>query len=118
MRYPPTGDSLADKLAPEPKTLEPQAERVLNTAEKGALGSKKFVAFLVSEIGFFLLLGALIWEQDVNELGGNVAFMTLAVTAGFVATGYILGQAYVDKFVRVTSLVLTRQSGSGNESID
>lgn len=105
MRYPPTGDSLADRLAPDPKVLGPQSGQVFNTNEKGALGSKKFVAFLVSEIGFFLLLGALIWEQNVNDLGGNVAFMTLAVTAGFVATGYILGQASLDRYVRVATVM-------------
>jgi len=78
--------------------------------EKGALASKKFVAFLVSQIGFFILLGAIIWQHSVNELGGNVAFMVLTVTSGFIAVGYILGQAYLDRYVRVALTVSGKES--------
>jgi len=77
-----------------------------DTHEKGPLSSKKFIAFLVCELGFFLLMGAMIWQQEMDKLGENVAFMLLGATAGFLATGYVLGQAYVDKYIRVAKITM------------
>jgi hypothetical protein len=74
--------------------------------EKGPLASKKFVAFLVLEVGLFLLMGLMIYGQDVDTLGGNVAFMVLAVTGGFVGVGYILGQSSLDRYVRVAQITM------------
>lgn len=79
-----------------------------NNGEKGALASKKFIAFLVCEIGFFLLMGIMLFEQEIGELGENVAFMVLAVTAGTLAAFYIGGQALVDRYVRVATIMTGR----------
>lgn len=73
--------------------------------------SKKFFAFLVCEVGFFTLMGAMIYEQEMNRLGENVAFMVLAITSGVLACSYIGGQALVDKYVRVAVLTM----GKGKE---
>ena len=72
--------------------------------EKSHLASKKFVAFLVTEVGLFTLLGIMILLGELDTLGENVAFMVLAVTAGFVAVGYILGQSSLDRYVRVAMI--------------
>jgi len=103
---PSATDSLVEKLA------EP-ADRNL---EKSWWQSKKFVAFLATELGFFLLMGAMIYEQDMDKLGENVAFMVLAVTSGFLAVGYILGQAYIDKYIRVAQITMGRGNDDGNGS--
>ena len=76
--------------------------------EKSWWQSKKFIAFLASQGGFFALMGAMILEQEMTQLGENVAFMVLAVTAGFLATGYILGQAALDKYIRVAKITMGR----------
>jgi TRAP-type C4-dicarboxylate transport system permease small subunit len=73
--------------------------------EKGALSSKKFKAFLFTETGFFILMGMMVTEQEMGALGENMSFMTLAVTAGFLGIGIILGQSYVDKYTRVAAIM-------------
>jgi len=82
-------------------------------ADKPALKSKKFIAFLITELGLFTLMGLMLKLQDVDKLGSNAAFITLAVTAGFLATGYILGQAALDKYVHAVKVA--RNQGDNEE---
>jgi len=87
-----------------------------HTHEKAWWQSKKFIAFLATEAGFFVLMGAMIHTQEMDKLGENIAFMVLAVTAGFLAVGYILGQAYIDKYIRVAKITMGRDTnGKGEE---
>lgn len=81
------------------------AEPANTQLEKRWWQSKKFFAFLLAELGFFLLMGAMILEQEMDKLGENVAFMVLAVTAGVLASFYLGGQALVDRYVRVASIM-------------
>lgn len=84
--------------------------------EKPALKSKKFVAFLLVSLGFFVMMGLMLYLQEVNTIAENTAFMVLAITEGFLATGYILGQAALDKYIRVAKIA--RGSASGEEADD
>jgi hypothetical protein len=79
------------------KMVEP-ADQV----EKRWWQSKKFFAFLVAELGFFALMATMILKQEMDKLGENVAFMVLAITAGFLAVGYI------DKYIRVAQITVGR----------
>jgi hypothetical protein len=105
-----------------PSATETLIDKVIESAdhahEKAWWQSKKFVAFLATELGFFTLMGAMIFEQEMDQLGENVAFMVLAVTAGFLAVGYILGQAYIDKYIRVAKITMGRGNGDGNGNGD
>lgn len=101
---------------PEQTIIEKVIEPADHAPEKAWWQSKKFVAFLAAEGGFFALMGAMIYEQEMDRLGENVAFMVLAVTAGFLAVGYILGQAYIDKYIRVAKITMGRGNGNGNGS--
>ena len=74
--------------------------------EKSWWQSKKFIAFMATELGFFVLMGAMIYEQEMAKIGENASFMVLAITAGFLATGYILGQAALDKYIRVAKITM------------
>jgi glucan phosphoethanolaminetransferase (alkaline phosphatase superfamily) len=69
--------------------------------EKPAMRSKKFAAFALTELGFFIIMSLMVLRQGLNQVSQNLAFMVIAVTAGFLAVGYILGQAYTDRYVRV-----------------
>ena len=82
--------------------------------EKAWWQSKKFIAFLATEFGFFVLMGVMLYEQEMNKLGENIAFMVLAITAGFLATGFILGQAALDKYVRVAKITMGRTTTEGD----
>ena len=83
--------------------------------EKSWWQSKKFIAFLGTEGGLFALMGAMIYTQEMDKVGENVAFMVLAVTAGFLATGYILGQAALDKYIRVAKITMGRNTTEGDK---
>jgi hypothetical protein len=78
--------------------------------EKRWWQSKKFIAFLVTQSGFFLLMGAMIYLQDMAKIGENMVFMVIAVTSGFLATGFILGQAALDKYIRVAKITMGHET--------
>lgn len=79
-----------------------------DSCEKRWWQSKKFFAFLLAEIGFFILMGTMLFRQGMDKVAENASFMALAVTAGFLAVGYIGGQSLVDRYVRVASMTLGR----------
>lgn len=103
-----------------PSATQTLVEKIIEPAdaadatEKTWWQSKKFFAYIMAELGFFALMGAMIYEQEMDKLGENVAFMVLAVTSGFLAVGYILGQAYIDKYIRVAKITMGRGNGNGN----
>jgi len=71
----------------------------------------------VCELGFFGLMGAMIYEQEMNLLSENMAFMVLAVTAGTLASFYIGGQALVDRYIRVAKITMgCNGNGTSNEN--
>lgn len=71
--------------------------------EKSALQSKKFIAFLVVEVGLFLLMAFMIWKG-----GDKINLLTLIITAGFLASFFIGGQALVDKYTRVAEIAASK----------
>ena len=88
------------------KTLMGKIIEPADTDEKAWWQSKKFIAFMATQFGFFVLMGAMIYEQEMAKIGENMAFMVLAITSGFLATGYILGQAALDKYIRVAKITM------------
>jgi len=76
--------------------------------EKPALQSKKFIAYLIVTFGFFVIMALMLYQQEVDTLAENTAFMVVVVTQGFLAVGYILGQASLDRYVRVAKMGLGR----------
>lgn len=95
--------------------LTKMAAKAVEANEKPALQSKKFVAFLVTELGFFVLMGIMLFRQDMDSLAQNTAFLVLAITAGFLAAAYIGGQALVDKYVRVAQITTGRVLPGGSD---
>ena len=71
----------------------------MKALEKTPLSSKKFIAYLISNLGSKMLL---FWMVTRSE--GDMVLMTTITAASFIDIGYILGQAALDKYVRVASL--------------
>lgn len=70
------------------------------------LKSKKFLAYLIADFGWKILIGYTIWKEESKSEIGYTTFLILLsmiVTAGFIQIGYILGQAMLDKYA--TSIV-------------
>jgi hypothetical protein len=73
--------------------------KTLSEIEKAPLQSKKFIAYLVSNLGSKALM---FWMVTKGE--GDVVIMSMITAAAFIDIGYILGQAALDKYVRVASI--------------
>lgn len=78
---------------------EPGSERPLQ--------SKKFIAFLTSDLtlkGLAVLI--LAWAWNLDEVSNRVflLLLTIIVVSGFLAVGYILGQAGLDRYVRLAQI--------------
>lgn len=67
--------------------------------EKTPLQSKKFIAYLISNVGSKALI---FWM--VLKAQSDLTIMSAIVAASCLDIGYILGQAALDKYVRVASM--------------
>lgn len=70
----------------------------LEKLEKAPLQSKKFLAYLISNLGSKALL---FWMVARNEK--ELVIISAVVAAACLDIGYVLGQAALDKYVRVAS---------------
>jgi hypothetical protein len=71
----------------------------MTSLEKTPLQSKKFIAYILSNLGSKALLFWMI-NQDVSDF----VLITTVTAASFIDIGYILGQAALDKYVRIASI--------------
>jgi hypothetical protein len=67
--------------------------------EKTPLQSKKFIAYLLSNLGSKALL---FWMVGHGE--GDLVISATVTASSFIDIGYILGQAALDKYVRMASI--------------
>lgn len=68
--------------------------------DKAPLKSKKFVAYLIADLGWkgviLYMLMHLQSKLDPEEL---TFLLTVVITSGIIQIGYILGQAALDKYI-------------------
>lgn len=88
--------------------------------EKSPLSSKKFVAYLISEaswkviiiVALYLGKDVMLARDDINSTPFLWWFLfSVVVVAGFIEVGYIGGQAWLDKYVRVTKITAGLRPG-------
>jgi hypothetical protein len=72
---------------------------IIQNIEKAPLQSKKFLAYLLSNLGSKALL---FWM--VSKGSGEFTIISMITAAAFIDIVYILGQAALDKYVRVASI--------------
>lgn len=71
--------------------------------DKMPLQSKKFIAYLISEIGWKITLFYLLWKiQGQIDPSDLTLLITIVLTSGFIQIGYILGQTALDKYVQMS----------------
>lgn len=69
--------------------------------EKKPFQSKKFLAYLIADIGWKLtLLIILFHSQSKLDYYTFSLLLTLVIVSGFIQVGYILGQASLDKYTK------------------
>jgi len=77
--------------------------------DKLPLKSKKFLAYLIADIGWKVLMFYVIWEYQTKiEHYAFMVLITMIVTSGFIQIGYILGQAALDKYTTVAVAALDK----------
>ena len=71
------------------------------------LQSKKFIAFLISEATWKVIILVCVWkliQQSQEAITLHSIMMAAVIIAGFIEAGYIGGQAWLDKYVRVAEI--------------
>lgn len=89
--------------------------------ERSPLASKKFIAYLISEITWkviialtlFLGKDVMLAREDLNGASFLWWFLFgIVLVAGFIEAGYIGGQAWLDKYVRVAKIASGNRPGA------
>lgn len=69
--------------------------------------SKKFIAYLIAELTWKILAGlVLFWGKDAMPGTVFLLMSGIIIIAGFIEAGYILGQASLDKYLKVTEIAV------------
>jgi hypothetical protein len=76
---------------------------MLDQLEKSPLSSKKFIAYFLGSITSKMIIVHMITRQ-----ASDFVMMGMIISSSFIDIGYILGQAALDKYVRVASLQTKR----------
>jgi hypothetical protein len=81
-------------------------------SEKSAMQSKKFVAYMVGDLSWTVLLGGgIYWTMSEQSLGLVTVLLAMVIVKGFVSTGYIISQAALDKYTRVAEIASGKGGG-------
>lgn len=76
--------------------------------------SKKFIAYLIAEIGWKLTLGYILWELRAKfDQYSFVVIVTLIGVSGFIQVGYILGEVALDRYTRMAEAM--RKGGNDDK---
>ena len=75
--------------------------------DKTPMKSKKFIAYIMSELGWKIIILYLLYHlQGKLDHYSLVMLMTVVIVSGFIQIGYILGQAALDKYVAAAVEIL------------
>lgn len=81
--------------------------------DKLPLKSKKFIAYLISDMGWKLTLFYLLYQlKGKLDHYTFTILITIILVAGFIQVGYILGQAALDKYLALNNKILKDQNDS------
>ena len=73
-------------------------------SDKLPLKSKKFIAYLIADVGWKACILFMLYSHADKFAGSSATVMlTMVLVSGFVQVGYILGQAALDKYVSMTA---------------
>ena len=77
--------------------------------DKTPLKSKKFIAYLIADIGWKVVILYMLTHLSLKLEAGELTFlMTIVITSGVIQIGYILGQAALDKYINAAVDILDK----------
>jgi hypothetical protein len=81
--------------------------------DKLPLQSKKFLAYLIADIGWKLLMFYVVWEYKTKiDRYAFLILVSMIVTTGFIQIGYILGQAFIDRYVMIALAAIDQEDNA------
>ena len=86
--------------------------------DKTPLQSKKFIAYLIADVGWKIALFYMLFQSKNSYNRYNfIVIITLMIVSGFIQVGYILGQAALDKYTRTidNTIKTTNAKDANNE---
>ena len=79
-------------------------------SDKLPLKSKKFLAYLIADLGWKILTFYFIFTHIKSIKGYEFGIiLTLIIVSGFIQVGYILGQAALDKYTHLSTNIINEQ---------
>ena len=86
--------------------------------DKSPVKSKKFLAYLVSDIGWKVIIMYMLMhlksKLNVQEL---TLLMTIVITSGVIQIGYILGQVALDKYINAAVEILDNDEKDKKDNV-
>jgi len=80
------------------------------------LKSKKFLAYLISEVTWKLVLFVILFlYRDKIDYYAFFILLAIVITNGFLQIGYILGEVALDKYSRVAKTALSNKRVGGRK---
>lgn len=77
--------------------------------DKKPLQSKKFIAYLIADLGWKLTLFYILYQSKSKfDHYSFSIIITLLIVSGFIQVGYILGQAALDKYTNLSKDLLDK----------
>ena len=84
--------------------------------DKTPLKSKKFIAYLIADIGWkIIILYMLMHLKAKIEAGELTLLLTVVITSGIIQIGYILGQVALDKYINAAVDIFDKDEDSKKE---
>lgn len=85
-------------------------------SEKLPLKSKKFLAYLIADLGWKILTFYFIFShvKEIKSYEFGI-ILTLIIVSGFIQVGYILGQAALDKYTHLSKDILNNEQKQQNK---
>lgn len=86
--------------------------------DKTPLKSKKFIAYLIADIGWKIVILYMLTHLSSKLEAGELTFlMTIVITSGVIQIGYILGQAALDKYISAAVDIFDKDKEKENEIV-
>lgn len=83
----------------------------INIMDKKPLQSKKFIAYLIADLGWKLALFYILYQSKSKfDHYSFSVIITLLIVSGFIQVGYILGQAALDKYTNLSNNLIQANS--------
>ena len=86
--------------------------------DKNPMKSKKFLAYLISDIGWkVIILYMLMHLQSKLSVQELTFLMTIVITSGVIQIGYILGQVALDKYISAAVDILDKDEETSKKNV-